>query len=136
MVKQRSVICQSVVLAAPAEKLFAMYLDPRRHGAITGMPVTISRKPGSAFKAFGGSLSGHMLATVVPCLIVQSWRSTGFGARDPYSTLILSFSPVGKSKGRIDLLHLDVPKVDYRGVSEGWKRYYWKPWRRYLAQRR
>ncbi len=135
MVKQRSVIRQSVVLAAPAESLFAMYLDPRRHGAITGMPVTISRKPGSAFKAFGGSLSGHMLATVTPLLIVQSWRSTGFGKRDPDSTLVLGFTPVGKNKGHIDLLHLDVPKIDYRGVTEGWKLYYWQPWRRYLAQR-
>jgi activator of HSP90 ATPase len=136
MVKQRSVIRQSVVLGAPAESLFAMYLDPRRHGAITGMPGTISRKPGSVFGAFGGSLSGRLLATVTPRLIVQSWRSTGFGKHDPDSTLVLAFSPVDKGKGRIDLLHLDVPKIDYRGVTEGWKLYYWQPWRRYLAQRR
>jgi uncharacterized protein YndB with AHSA1/START domain len=130
----RSVIRQSVVLDAPPEQLFAMYLDPKRHAAITGGPVTISRKPGSAFKAFGGALSGRTLAVEAPRLIVQSWRSTGFGKHDPDSTLILAFSAAGRNKGRIDLLHIDVPKVDFKGVTEGWKLYYWKPWRAWLAR--
>ncbi|MFI5001374.1 MAG: SRPBCC domain-containing protein [Reyranellales bacterium] len=129
----RSVIKQSVVLGAPADRLFAMYLDPRRHAAITGAPVKISRTSGSPFSAFGGSLSGRTLAVVAPRLIVQSWRSTNFGTDDPDSTLILSFSSAGR-KGRIDLVQLDVPEVDYAGVSEGWKLYYWTPWRQYLAR--
>ncbi len=32
----RNVIRQSVVLPAPADRLFQMYLDPQTHGAITG----------------------------------------------------------------------------------------------------
>lgn len=128
----RSVIKQSVVLGAAADRLFAMYIDPRQHAAITGAPVKIGRKPQSAFEAFGGALSGVMLSVVAPRLIVQSWRSTNFGADDPYSTLILSFSPVARNQGRIDLVHLDVPAVDYQGVTDGWKRYYWQPWRRHL----
>jgi activator of HSP90 ATPase len=134
VVMARSVIKQSVVLAAPADRLFAMYLDPKRHAAITdGGPVTISRKPGSAFSAFGGQLSGRTLSVVAPHLIVQSWRSTNFGKDDPDSTLILGFSAAGR-KGRVDLVHLDVPEVDFKGVSEGWKLYYWTPWRKYLAR--
>lgn len=132
--KARSIIRQSVVLAAPADKLFAMYLDPKRHAAITGAPVRISRKPGSAFSAFGGALSGHTLAVETPRLIVQSWRSTNFGKRDPDSILILQFSPINRSKGRITLLHFDVPDVDYDGVTKGWKLYYWSPWRKYLTR--
>jgi activator of HSP90 ATPase len=129
----RSVIRQSFVLPAPAAKLFAMYLDAKKHAAFTGGPVTISRKPGSAFKAFGGALSGRTLMVEASYLIVQSWRSTNFGKDDPDSTLILGFHDAGRNRGRIDLVHLDVPKVDFRGVSEGWKLYYWKPWRKYLA---
>ncbi|HTR88361.1 MAG TPA: SRPBCC domain-containing protein [Reyranella sp.] len=131
---KRLVIRQSVVLPAMADRLCAMYLDPAKHAAITGFPVTISRKPGSLFKAFNGALSGRVLAVEAPHLIVQSWRSTSFDDDDPYSTLILSFRPAGKARGRIDLVHLDVPKGDYKGVSEGWPAYYWKPWRRYLAR--
>lgn len=132
--KARAVIRQSVVLTTPGAALFAQYLDAKKHAAITGAPVTISRKPGSPFAAFGGSLSGYMLCVVAPGLIVQSWRSTNFGKDDPDSTLILGFHDAGKGKGRIDLVHLDVPKVDFAGVTQGWKLYYWQPWRKYLAR--
>ena len=35
----RSIISQSVVLPAPSERLFAMYIDSAKHAAITGAPV-------------------------------------------------------------------------------------------------
>jgi activator of HSP90 ATPase len=129
---RRSIIRQSIVLPAAPAKLFAMYLDPKKHAAITGGAVTISAKPNSRFRAFNGSLSGRTLLAEKPHLIVQSWRSTNFRADDADSTLFLSFHAEGKSKGRIELVHLDVPKGDYKGVMEGWELYYWTPWRRLL----
>jgi hypothetical protein len=128
----RSTIQQSVVLAASARSLHAMYLDPIAHAEITGAPVTIGPKPGDPFRAFDGSLSGHMLAVVEARLVVQSWRSVHFNNDDPDSTLILTFTAEGAA-GRIDLIHLDVPGQDYLGVSNGWETHYWTPWRRYLA---
>src|SRR5437868_1442096 len=89
----RHVIRQSIVLPAAAEELFAMYLDPQAHADITGAPVTIGETSASEFHAFGGQLSGIMLAIVTPRLVVQSWRSTIFKPDDPDSTLILSFAP-------------------------------------------
>jgi hypothetical protein len=65
-------------------------------------------------------------------MIVQTWRSTGFGKRDPDSTLILTFWPHGRS-GRIQLVHANVADRDVKGVTEGWKKYYWRPWRAYLS---
>jgi activator of HSP90 ATPase len=129
----RSIIRQSIVLPASAEKLYAMYLDPALHEAITGVPVTIGPKSGDPFRAFEGNLSGTVLTVVAPTLIVQSWRSTHFNDNDPDSTLILTFTPHG-DEGRIDLVHLDVPGQDYQGVTDGWEAYYWTPWRRYLAR--
>jgi hypothetical protein len=76
-----------------------------------------------------------MLQTVPGRLIVQAWRSSAFHKNDPDSTLVLRFTARG-SKGRIDLVHVNVPDHDYRGVDNGWKRYYWKPWRKYLADGR
>jgi activator of HSP90 ATPase len=120
-------------MPAPAEALYAAYLDPATHAEITGAPVTIGAELGSLFSAFGGSISGATLVAIPSRLVVQSWRSTNFNPDDPDSTLILAFVPEG-SNGRIDLVHLDVPEVDYRGVSEGWEQYYWGPWRRFLAR--
>jgi activator of HSP90 ATPase len=130
----RSVIKQSVVLPASAESLYATYMDPARHAEMTGAPVIISAEPGSGFRAFDGQLSGTMLTAIPSRLVVQSWRSTHFGAGDADSTLILAFVPEGEG-GRIDLVHIDVPAHDCQGVTQGWETHYWGPWRRYLADR-
>jgi activator of HSP90 ATPase len=127
----RTIIFQSVILPASAEHLFAMYMDPEKHAAITGAPVTISAEPGSPFHAFNGALSGTMLQIIPKRLVIQSWRSTKFTDEDPDSTLILAFTPQG-TNGQIDLVHLDVPAHDYQGVTEGWQTHYWGPWRRCL----
>src|SRR5258708_3642264 len=113
----RSLITQSVVLPASAEQLYATYLDPSLHAAVTGAPVTVSAEAGSSFRAFNGQISGTMLSAFAARLIVQSWRSINFRDADPDSTLILSFVPEGND-GRIDLIHIDVPEQDYEGVAE------------------
>lgn len=130
----RSIIYQTVTLPASAEALFDMYLDPARHAAITGQPVVIGEDSGAEFRAFGDMLSGTMLHVVRPRLIVQSWRSVIFNAEDRDSTLILSFADQD-GRGCIDLVHLDVPDHDYDGVTEGWEKFYWTPWREYLESR-
>jgi activator of HSP90 ATPase len=128
-------IQQSVTLPATAAELYRMYLDPRRHAAITGAPVRIGAKPGSAFRAFNGALSGTVLYTRPGRMIAQSWRSTNFGPKDLDSVLVLTFQPRGTS-ARIQLVHVNVADRDARGVTEGWKKYYWTPWRAYLKKRR
>ena len=126
-------IRQSIVLPAPASRLYSMYLSRRRHAAITGHKVVIGARPGAKFRAFNGALSGRTLQTVPGRLIVQAWRSTAFHKGDPDSTLILRFTPKGRS-GRINLVHVNVPDHDYHGVNKGWKQYYWRPWRKYLKR--
>jgi len=131
-------ITLAAVLPRPPARLYAMYLNPREHAAFTGAPVKIGARAGARFEAFGGALTGTILQVVPNRLIVQSWRSTQFAERDLDSTLILSFwrDPGG---GRIELTHVNVADTDFAGVSEGWTKYYWTPWRAYLearAQRR
>jgi activator of HSP90 ATPase len=109
-----------------------MYLDPKQHAAFTGAAVKIAARVGAKFEAFDGALSGTILQLVPNRLIVQSWRSTEFGRRDFDSTLILSFWPE-KNGGRIDVTHVNVADCDFAGVSEGWSKYYWLPWRNYLV---
>ena len=126
------VIAQTEIFPASPDVLFRMYLNPIEHAAITGAPVTIGPEPGAEFSAFDGALSGRMLAVLALSLIVQSWRSTQFKPDDPDSTLILSFT-ASADGGQIDLFHLNVPDHDHDGVTEGWKKFYWAPWRKYLA---
>lgn len=123
----------AVDLPAPPNKLYAMYLNAKVHAAFTGAPVKIAARIGARFAAFGGALSGEILQLVPNRLIVQSWRSTEFGKRDIDSTLVLAFLPHGKG-GRIELTHVNVADRDFAGVSEGWWKYYFVPWRAYLAE--
>ena len=65
-------------------------------------------------------------------MIVQSWRSAAWKKADTDSILILTFGKT-PSGGRVDLVHVDVPEHDHKGVTQGWTKYYWEPWRTYLA---
>jgi len=130
----RSTIFKTVVLPAPAETLYDMYMDPEIHGAFTGAPAKISDVAGSPFEAFGGLLLGTTLQVIKSRLIVQSWRSVNFAEDDRDSTLIISFAPEEDGEGRIDLVHLDVPEDDFQGVSGGWESRYFEPWLSYLQE--
>jgi activator of HSP90 ATPase len=124
---------QAVKLNAPPAQLYAQYLNPRAHRAITGARAKVSAKKGAAFSAFGGALSGRILQLVPKRLIVQSWRASHWNKDDLDSILILSFHAEGRA-GRIELVHVNVPEHDLAGVSEGWHIYYWIPWRSYLRK--
>ena len=122
----------AVSLPAPPERLFDMYLNPVEHSAFTGSPVTISAQPGAEFRAFNDVLAGTILQVVPKRLIVQSWRSPHWGASDLDSTLILTFFPEADG-GRIELTQVNVVDTDFAGVSSGWEKFYWTPWRAYLS---
>ena len=65
---------------------------------------------------------------------MQSWRASHWKKNDLDSTLVLSFRPDPKG-GRIYLVHVNVADHDYDDVKEGWRIYYWTPWRKYLARK-
>jgi activator of HSP90 ATPase len=127
-------IVQSITFNTSAKELYGIYMDPKRHAKVTGAPVKISSKPGSKFTAFGGMLWGSTLVAIPSKLIVQRWRSENFNKTDLDSILVLEFSQEG-SEGRIDLVHVNVPEQDHAGVTNGWKKYYWEPLRKYLKPR-
>lgn len=124
-------IIQSVIFNAPAKKLYDLYMNPKQHSAFTGGKVNVSSRAGSKFTAFDGLLRGTTLLTIPGQLIVQRWRGAHWKMGDLDSTLVLTFSQKGK-KGQIELVHVNVPDHDHAGVTNGWKKFYWKPLRAYL----
>ena len=127
-------IQQSVRFKASAEELFEMYLDSKKHSAATGGSTRISRKVGGAFTAWNGQLKGRNLLIVPKKIIVQAWRATHWPATDPDSILVIRFSKA-PGGGQVDIVHAGVPEHDHKGVSEGWPKYYWKPWKKYLKKK-
>ena len=127
-------IQQSARFSASARELYDLFIDPRGHAAFTGAPVKIGAKPGSKFSAFNGMISGTALFTIPGKLIVQRWRGHHWKKSDADSVLVIEFVQEGK-RGRIDLVHANVPEHDHAGVTGGWKKYYWKPLAQYLKNR-
>jgi activator of HSP90 ATPase len=122
-----SIIQQTVRLRVTPELLFELYVDSRKHSASTGAPAKVSRKAGGKFTAFGGSILGKNLLVIPGKRIVQLWRANHWKKQDS-SILIMTFSHVAGG-GQIDL----VPEYDHKGVREGWPKYYWKPWKKFLS---
>ncbi len=104
---------------------------PPTHSAFTGSPALIAPRAGAPFRAFDGVLTGTVLHVDPKRVLAQTWRSARWPAGAADSVLVLSFWPEAEG-GRIELAHVGVPEEDFAGVSEGWHRYYWAPWRAYL----
>jgi activator of HSP90 ATPase len=126
-------IIMAAALPATPDKLFDMYLDAEAHAAFTGMPVTLEPRPGGVFRAFDGMISGTILHVVAHSLIVQTWRSASWPLTAMDSVLTLSFCPADDG-ARIELIHINVEDEDFAGVSQGWEKYYWTPWRAFLTK--
>jgi activator of HSP90 ATPase len=120
-----TLISQSTVLPAPPARLYRMYLDPRQHAAIIDSTARITPRTGGKFSVWDGDIRGVILQ-LVPA---RNWKKS-----DIDSTLVLSFRPDAKG-GRIDLVHVNVPRKHLAGVRRGWHDYYWTPWRALLSKR-
>ena len=127
-------ITMAASLPASPDKLFDMYLDAAEHAAFTGLPVTLEPHAGGVFRAFDGMLSGKILHIDPKTLIVQTWRSVNWPLMAMDSVLTLSFWPA-EDGARVELVHVNVPEEDFAGVSQGWEKYYWTPWRAYLTSK-
>lgn len=128
------ILCQTVHFKATPELLFELYVDSRKHSASTGAPARVSRKTGGTFTAFNGAIQGHNLLVNPGKRVVQLWRASHWKKEDS-SILILTFRPAAGG-AQIDLVQVGVPHYDYRGVKNGWRTYYWKPWQQLLARMR
>jgi activator of HSP90 ATPase len=127
-----AVIQQSAEFKTSPETLYEMYMDSAKHSRATGSRAKLGRKAGDAFIAFDGSLRGKNLLVVPGEMVVQAWRSSSWKKADGDSILIMTFRKTAYG-ARVDLVHVNVPEHDHKGVTAGWPKFYWKPWRAYLS---
>lgn len=130
--KTPKTIEQSVVFKSTPDTLYEFFMDSKMHSASTGMPAKVSGKVGGKWSAFEGMIGGSNLMLVPNRLIVQAWRSNSWKTEDPDSILIVRFEKVAGGT-RVHLTHVGVPPYDHKGVTQGWKKYYWEPWKKYLS---
>jgi activator of HSP90 ATPase len=130
------VIEQSVSFNATPAKLYELFMDSAKHSAATGMPAKVSPKVGGKWSAFGGMILGRNLVLIPNRRIVQTWRSSEWKKADPDSLLVVGFEKAAGSDTTVHLVHVGVPSYDHQGVTQGWVKFYWDPWKVYLAARK
>ena len=130
------VIEQSISFDATPAKLYDLFMDSAKHTAATGMPAKVSRKVGGKWSAFSGMILGKNLVLIPNRMIVQTWRSSEWKKADPDSILVVSFEKFASGGVQVHLTHVGVPEYDHQGVTDGWVKYYWEPWKAYLAARK
>jgi len=126
-------IIQKVKFKASPMQLYEMYMDSKKHSQAIGAPASLSRKVGGPFSAHGAHIYGKNLFLAPGKFIVQTWKGSDWSPSDPHSIFSLSFEKAGKET-LVTMVHAFVPDRKAAGLTQGWRDYYWKPWRRYLAK--
>ena len=127
------IVSHSVLLPAEPHRVYAMYLDASEHAAFTGGgDVRIEPRVGAEFSAFGGRISGRIIALIPDRQIVQTWRSFEWRSEDPDSILLLTLQPEPGGT-RLELLQAPVPEHLHATLQANWPMRYLDPWRAALA---
>jgi len=112
--------------------LYNFYMNAKLHSQLTGGETKISEKEGARFSAYDGYCGGKNLQLIRNRLIVQSWRSADWSDDDVDSTFILLLEQKGKD-AEVTMIHANVPDAQAKALADGWKDFYWTPWKNYLA---
>jgi activator of HSP90 ATPase len=131
--KTDSIRASAVVHAEPAA-VYAAWMSSRGHGAMTGSGAKITARVGAAYSAWDGYISGKTLELEKDTRILQSWRTTDFGADDADSTLEVLLE---KAKGgtKVTLVHTNIPAGHGAEYRKGWLDFYFKPMKEYFASK-
>ena len=124
----------SCTLPAPPEAVYEAWLNSAAHGAMTGAKAKASKKVGAAFSAWDGYIVGKNIELVPGKRIVQSWRTSEFGADDPDSTITLTLTPINAG-ARLTLSHRNVPDGQTSYEKGGWRDNYFEPMKVYFARK-
>lgn len=125
-------IRQTATFKASPHEVYEALVDSRKHSKFTGGKVTMSRKIGGAFTAYGGSLSGTNLELVPDKKIVQAWRADDWPAGH-FSRATFSLKKV-KGGTQLSFYQSCVPDEHYTGIKQGWIDFYWKPMKAMLEK--
>ena len=123
----------SCTLPASPEVVYDAWLDSAAHSAMTGAGAKIFNRVGGAYSAWDGYITGKTVDLIPAKRIVQSWRTTKFGANDPDSTIIVELA-AAKTGARLTLTHGGVPDGQTSYENGGWQDNYFAPMKAYFAR--
>lgn len=122
----------SCILAATPMEVYSAWIDAEKHSAMTGGPATSDPRIGGKYTAWDGYIDGTHMTLEPGKLIIQTWKTTEFDARDGYSTVEVQLSahPDGC---QLILIQTDIPEGQTQ-YENGWKEHYFEPMGAYFSE--
>ena len=108
------------------------WMSSDQHGAMTGGRAEIDPRPGGAFQAWDGYITGTTLELEPGRRIVQSWRTSDFAPDDLDSRIEVLLEAAGPGT-LITLHHTDIPEGQ-SGYEQGWRDNYFDPMRAFFTK--
>ena len=119
-------IKQSVTFNSKPGVIFEALMDSKKHSAFTGAPANLSRNAGGRFTCYGGQITGYIIEIKANKSIVQAWRGKDW-PQGIWSLVTYSLAPARGGKTKLSFEHAGVPAGKVKGITEGWKKFYWLP---------
>ena len=120
------------LLPASPREVYDAWLSSEGHSAMTGGEAEMSDKVGASVSAWDGYITGANVELTPATKIVQTWRTTQFGADDPDSTIEVRLAP-DPSGCKLALRHSGVPDGQTSYERGGWQTHYFEPMQSYFA---
>lgn len=124
----------STVLPASPRAIYDAWMSSAGHTAMTFAEAKVDPRPGGAFTAWDGYITGRTVSLEPGRRIVQTWRTTEFSDSDSDSEIEVLLEPV-KGGTKLTLHHRNVPdgQLDYE--HGGWQESYFDPMKDYFSGR-
>ena len=124
----------SDVLPATPQAIYEAWMSSEGHTGMTGAEATIDPRPGGAFEAWDGYITGKTVAVNPSRRIVQTWRTSEFAGSDPDSEIEVLLEAV-EGGTKLTLHHRNVPDGQFGYERGGWQESYFDPMRDYFSKR-
>lgn len=113
-------LTQTVSFAAPAAKLYKLFLDAELYAKATGKKATMTAEVGSKFTVGNKYARGTVIHLAKNSMIVQTWRAADWEKGESDSVLVLLFEETAKGTD-LHVTQANVPEGRLDGVKASWK---------------
>ncbi len=124
----------SSLISASPNRIYATWMDERRHTAFTGQRSTVDPWVGGRLTAADGYIDATHILLDTGRRIVMTWRTADFPLDAPDSQVEIRFEAVAGGT-RVQVHHTGIPEGQRDRYKKTWRSVYLDPMKRFFASK-
>jgi activator of HSP90 ATPase len=117
---------RTATIPAPPSAIYAAWIDPEGHTAMTGSPATGDSEVGGSFTAWNGFIWGTWVALEPGKRLVMDWTTKAFPeGSEPSRVEVLLTAVDGGTQ--VKVVHTNIPNGQGAAYHHGWLEKYFEP---------